>query len=191
MEVMNPQLETAEVESFASSGAETPQLAQIAPAKFGLPEVKNSDGLGFQDLNEIDLSDVVHFKRVVHQRTGLTESNAVLTDGRPPPVKVQQSFRLSMDDTVAQILPGALRKYKINAAWQEYSIYIAYDDPERCLDHGEKPLPILKKLEREGREPVFTIRRKQEMIQINRIDDDTVFPEIRNIVSPSIGEDYP
>ena len=64
-----------------------------------------------------------------------------------------------MDDPCHKVLPAALKKYNINADWKQYALYIVYGDQERCLALDERPLILFKQLEKEGRKPMFMLRR--------------------------------
>ena len=79
--------------------------------------------------------------------------------GREPPVEIFKSFRVSMDDPCWKVLPAALKKYQINADWKQYALYIVFGDQERCLGLDEKPLILFKQLDKEGRKPMFMLRR--------------------------------
>ncbi|KAF8465320.1 hypothetical protein BDZ91DRAFT_697332 [Kalaharituber pfeilii] len=79
--------------------------------------------------------------------------------GGPPTVEIFKSFRVSMEDPCYKVLPAALKKYNIQADWRQYALYIVYGDQERCLDLDEKPLILFKKLQGEGRKPMFMLRR--------------------------------
>ncbi|GAO17545.1 hypothetical protein UVI_02003130 [Ustilaginoidea virens] len=74
-------------------------------------------------------------------------------------VEIFKSFRVSMDDPCYKVLPAALRKYQINAPWDQYALYIVYGDQERCLAMDEKPLILFKQLDKEGKKPVFMLRK--------------------------------
>lgn len=76
-----------------------------------------------------------------------------------PSVEIFKSFRVSMEDPCHRVLPAALKKYNINADWRQYALYIVYGDQERCLGLEEKPLILFKQLDREGRKPMFMLRR--------------------------------
>lgn len=76
-----------------------------------------------------------------------------------PSVEIFKSFRVSLDDPCYKVLPGALKKYNINADWRQYALYIVFGDQERCLGLEEKPLILFKQLDREGRKPMFMLRR--------------------------------
>jgi hypothetical protein len=65
-----------------------------------------------------------------------------------------------MDDPCHKVLPAALKKYNINADWKQYALYIVYGDQERCLGLEERPLILFKQLEKEGRKPMFMLRKQ-------------------------------
>ena len=81
------------------------------------------------------------------------------TSGGGPGVEIFKSFRVSMDDPCEKVLPAALKKYNIHADWRQYALYIVYGDQERCLGLTEKPLILFKQLDKEGRKPMFMLRR--------------------------------
>lgn len=64
-----------------------------------------------------------------------------------------------MEDPCYKVLPAALKKYNINAPWEQYSLYIVYGDKERCLGMDEKPLILFKQLDKEGKKPMFMLRK--------------------------------
>ena len=74
-------------------------------------------------------------------------------------VEIFKSFRVSMDDPCYKVLTAALKKYQINAPWDQYALYIVYGDQERCLGLEEKPLILFKQLDREGKKPMFMLRK--------------------------------
>jgi hypothetical protein len=77
----------------------------------------------------------------------------------PGSVEIFKSFRVSMEDPCYKVLPAALKKYNINAPWEQYALYIVYGDKERCLGMEEKPLILFKQLDKEGRKPMFMLRK--------------------------------
>ncbi len=81
------------------------------------------------------------------------------TAGAGPGVEIFKSFRVSMEDPCEKVLPAALKKYNIDADWRQYALYIVYGDQERCLGLREKPLILFKQLDKEGRKPMFMLRR--------------------------------
>lgn len=70
-----------------------------------------------------------------------------------------KSFRVSLEDPCRKVLPAALKRYNIQADWRQYALYIVHGDQERCLGLEEKPLILFKQLDREGRKPMFMLRR--------------------------------
>lgn len=76
-----------------------------------------------------------------------------------PSVEIFKSFRVSMEDPCEKVLPAALKKYNIIADWKNYALYIVYGDQERCLGLKEKPLILFKQLDKEGRKPMFMLRK--------------------------------
>lgn len=79
--------------------------------------------------------------------------------GNGASVEIFKSFRVSMEDPCYKVLPAALRKYQINAPWDQYALYIVYGDQERCLGMEEKPLILFKQLDKEGKKPMFMLRK--------------------------------
>ncbi|KAG6089997.1 hypothetical protein E4U30_005432 [Claviceps sp. LM220 group G6] len=74
-------------------------------------------------------------------------------------VEVYKSFRVSMEDPCHKVLPAALRKYNISPPWDNYGLYIVYGNQERCLTMDEKPLILFKQLDKEGKKPMFMLRK--------------------------------
>jgi len=93
-----------------------------------------------------------------------TESSRGGESGGAPSVEIFKSFRVSMDDPCYKVLPAALKKYNINADWRQYALYIVYGDQERCLGLDERPLILFKQLEKEGRKPMFMLRKQAQPI---------------------------
>ena len=94
-------------------------------------------------------------------------STASTVNGNPPPasgdpapsVEIFKSFRVGLEDPCYKVLPAALRKYNINADWRHYALYIVFGDQERCVGLEEKPLSLFKMYDREGKRPMFMLRR--------------------------------
>ncbi|QSZ37028.1 hypothetical protein DSL72_009120 [Monilinia vaccinii-corymbosi] len=80
-------------------------------------------------------------------------------------VEIFKSFRVSMEDPCYKVLPAALKKYNINAPWEHYALYIVYGDKERCLGMEEKPLILFKQLDKEGKKPMFMLRKISSNIE--------------------------
>jgi hypothetical protein len=66
---------------------------------------------------------------------------------------------VSIDDPCHKVLPVALKKYNITADWRQYALYIVHGDQERCLGLNERPLILFKQLDKEGRKPMFMLRK--------------------------------
>jgi hypothetical protein len=84
----------------------------------------------------------------------------VPNDASPPApsVEIFKPFRVGREDPSYNVLPAALRKYNIQADWRVYSLYVAYGDEERLIELEEFPLAIFKVLDRQGKNPMFTLR---------------------------------
>lgn len=76
-----------------------------------------------------------------------------------PQVEIFKSFRVSIEDPCHKVLPVALKRYQISDDWRQYALYIVYGDQERCLGLEEKPLLLFKQLDREGKKPMFMLRK--------------------------------
>ncbi|KAK2624445.1 hypothetical protein QTJ16_006395 [Diplocarpon rosae] len=89
--------------------------------------------------------------------------------------EISKSLPVSMEDTTLKVLPKALKKYNINAPWKQYTLYIVYSNKERCLGMDEKPLVLFKKLENEGKAPIFILRKTSSAMgaptEPNPVDD--------------------
>ncbi|KAI4209417.1 MAG: hypothetical protein LQ351_007646 [Letrouitia transgressa] len=88
-----------------------------------------------------------------------SSSSTISRNNETPSVEIFKSFRVSMEDPCHKVLPAALKKYNINADWRQYALYIVFGDQERCLGMEEKPLILFKQLDKEGRKPMFMLRR--------------------------------
>ena len=95
-----------------------------------------------------------------------------------PQVEIFKSFRVSVQDPTRVVLPvvrqqpkttfftfifligsQALKRYNITDDWREYALYLFHGDEERCLGLEEKPLLLFKQMDKEGRKPMFMLRR--------------------------------
>ena len=102
--------------------------------------------------------------------------------GRDPQVEIFKSFRVSMEDPCHKVLPAALKKYNIQADWRQYALYIVHGDQERCLGLEEKPLILFKQLDREGRKPMFMLRKHAAPLEGHSGPNTSMAP-----LDPSIG----
>lgn len=82
--------------------------------------------------------------------------------GQNGSVEVHKSFRVSMEDPCYKVLPAALKKYNIDAPADQYALYIVHGNEERCLQRDEKPLILFKQLDKEGKRPMFMLRKTNE-----------------------------
>ncbi|KAG6016917.1 hypothetical protein E4U41_004318 [Claviceps citrina] len=82
-----------------------------------------------------------------------------ITGPNGPSVEFYKKFRVGLDDPCHRVLPFALRKYNISPPWDNYGLYIVYGNQERCLTMDEKPLSLFKQLEKEGKKPMFMLRK--------------------------------
>lgn len=92
-------------------------------------------------------------------RTPALDPPSSSSGGGGASVEIFKSFRVSMEDPCYKVLPAALKKYNINAPWEQYALYIVYGDKERCLGMEEKPLILFKQLDKEGKKPMFMLRK--------------------------------
>jgi hypothetical protein len=95
-------------------------------------------------------------QREIAQEIGSPKSKEKTSD-------VFTSFRVSMDDPTYKVLPVALKKYNITADWRNYALYITFGDQERLMGLNEKPLMLFKLLDREGKKPMFMLRKLKEI----------------------------
>lgn len=86
-------------------------------------------------------------------------SGSASTSAGDDSVEIFKSFRVSIEDPCHKVLPVALERYKIHDDWRQYALYIVHGDQERCLGLEEKPLMLFKQLDREGRKPMFMLRK--------------------------------
>lgn len=77
----------------------------------------------------------------------------------PAGVEIFKSFRVGLEDPCYKVLPAALRKYNIQADWRQYALYIVFGDQERCVGLDEKPLSLFKQYDKEGKKPMFMLRK--------------------------------
>jgi protein STE50 len=94
-----------------------------------------------------------------HSRENKGELASSSAGGDAPSVEIFKSFRVGLEDPCYKVLPAALRKYNIQADWRQYALYIVYGDQERCVGLDEKPLALFKELDREGKKPMFMLRK--------------------------------
>jgi hypothetical protein len=62
---------------------------------------------------------------------GMSSDNAIKVFGDRSGSKSSEpfkNFRIGMDDTCANVLPQALKKYGIEGNWQQYALFISHGD---------------------------------------------------------------
>ncbi|KAJ3221763.1 Adaptor for signal transduction [Clydaea vesicula] len=69
-----------------------------------------------------------------------------------------KSFRVSMEDTCSTILPTVLKKYKIEADFHNYALFIQHKGQEECLSLNEKPLQYFNSLKDSDGDTVFVLK---------------------------------
>lgn len=103
-------------------------------------------------------SNSVH-NSMVPQPLSSSSTPAATPGNEAPSVEIFKSFRVGLEDPCWKVLPAALRKYNIQADWRAYALYIVHGDQERTVGLEEKPLSLFKDLEREGKKPMFMLRK--------------------------------
>ena len=69
------------------------------------------------------------------------------------------SLLFTLPRSITNAFEQALKRYNITDDWRQYALYIVHGDQERCLGLEEKPLLLFKQLDKEGRKPMFMLRR--------------------------------
>ena len=88
---------------------------------------------------------------------GLNQSSAP-SSGRND-VEIFKSFRVGMEEPTVRVLPEALKKYNISADPKDYSLFIVCGDEEKELEPDDKPLRLFKDDIRDGKKPMFMLRK--------------------------------
>jgi len=70
-----------------------------------------------------------------------------------------QNFKLSDEETTTQVLPIAMRKWRINGDPRDYRLYIVCGNNERLLESWERPLELFKTFQKRKENPMFMLRR--------------------------------
>jgi hypothetical protein len=142
---------------------------QIYP-RLAVECVKNSDGWDQAKeraegkrmrrlIREIKTESTTVFAMKPSRRALETEPTTNVIPKSSTSVEIFKSFRVSMEDRTYRVLPAALKKYNINAPWEQYALYIIYGDNERCLGMDEKPLVLFKHLDKAGKKPMLMLRK--------------------------------
>lgn len=70
-----------------------------------------------------------------------------------------QNFKVSDSETTVQVLPLAMRKWRINGDPRDYNLYIVCGNNERLLEPWERPLELFKTFQKRKENPMFMLRR--------------------------------
>lgn len=73
-----------------------------------------------------------------------------------------KSFRINLDDPCHKVIPAALKKYKINDDWRNYSLFIYHGNTERKLGLDDKPLSLYQQLKEANASPVFVLKHNKK-----------------------------
>ena len=85
------------------------------------------------------------------------------TAGKPESsYELFKTGRINMDATTEEVLPTALKKYKINGDARNYDLILMSADRELLLAPNDRPLPIFKMLDRLGQKLMFILRKKEK-----------------------------
>lgn len=87
--------------------------------------------------------------------------------GIPPSPDIFESWRISANDTTETILLAAVEKYGIDAPWQSFSLWLVCDDTEIQFGMAERPSILFKQLRKDGKSPMFMLRRKEPSLDFN------------------------
>jgi hypothetical protein len=79
----------------------------------------------------------------------------------PPAVEIPQVYRVAMADPVYKVLPVMLKKYNFKEPVEDYDLFLTHGDQERRLGALEQPILLFNLLDKEGKAPVITVRKKK------------------------------
>jgi hypothetical protein len=100
----------------------------------------------------------VHLPDEVRERS-LGDEPSVDTGDSDPSIELFKSLRVSVEDETHVVLPAALRRYGITAGFDDYGLWVVYENQERLVQKHEKPLLLFKQLDGEGKKPMFMLRK--------------------------------
>ncbi|PVH73436.1 hypothetical protein DL98DRAFT_51850 [Cadophora sp. DSE1049] len=76
-------------------------------------------------------------------------------------IEIFKSVYVNMDGSCSEILLAALKKYNIPpSSLEQYALYVMWNGMERCMEAEDKPLIVFRALQKEGRNPVFMLRKR-------------------------------
>jgi hypothetical protein len=146
-------------------GGRSPNLSQPSPTSPAYSSLNVPSSGGSKTFDRSDAYSTYSSRDNNNNKEPLSGGTTPSTSGPPqsarenPQVEIFKSFRVSIEDPCHKVLPVALKKYNITADWRQYALYIVHGDQERCLGLNEKPLILFKQLDREGRKPMFMLRK--------------------------------
>lgn len=74
---------------------------------------------------------------------------------------------ITVHDTCSNVLPLAMKKWKIKGDWKNYALFMISHGSERCLSYDDKPLALLNSLQDQSGSPYFILRSiRTDSIQI-------------------------
>ena len=94
-----------------------------------------------------------------------SETGGSSSDATEPPIHRTQ-LRASPDDQTSLILSKALKNYNTQLDGRHYPLYVAFNDGERFLRQDEKPLPIFKDLDKQGKKPMLCYGEERSTVSI-------------------------
>jgi len=68
-------------------------------------------------------------------------------------------FKVREQMNTAEVLPLALRKWRLSGDPRYYNLYIVYADRERLMTSQERPLVLFKELQKANLHPMFMLRK--------------------------------
>src|ERR1700733_6131204 len=123
------------------------------------PTLENTDNDGQTNHLSSENSSITPLPGELRRTPTTAEQRENLT-GELPSVEIFKSFPVGLESLFDEVLPAALGKYDIKLDWRQHSLYIVYGDQERAVGLEEKPLPLFEELEKEGKKPMFVLRKE-------------------------------
>jgi len=94
-----------------------------------------------------------------------TPSNATLANNND--ISTIQNMKIAETDKTTEVLPFAMKKWRINGDPRDYNLYIVCGNNERKLESWEKPLELFKVFQRRKENPMFMLRKVEGGPAIN------------------------
>ncbi|RUP49703.1 hypothetical protein BC936DRAFT_141760, partial [Jimgerdemannia flammicorona] len=109
--------------------------------------------------------------------------------------ELRQPFCVSVDDRCSTVLPWVLAKYNITDNWQDYTLWLRYDNEEgvqeRALAHDERPLHLFRELKDHRQNLVFTVKRAHDDIKIQVPMEEMLRPQSQSELTGALSLDDP